>query len=94
MGAVDDRKSAILLLLDLSATFDTVDHMILVSGLAKHFGIIDAALNWFRLYLQLRKKFFSVNGIDLSLKDLQYGVSQGSVLGPLLYTLHASPWVI
>ena len=94
LKAVDDNKSVILLLLDLSATFDTVDHMILVSGLAKRFGIRDTALNWSRLYLQLRKKLFSVNGIDSSLKDLQYGVPQGSVLGPLLYTLYTSPWVI
>jgi len=57
LKAVDDNKSVILLLLDLSATFDTVDLMIMVSGLAKRFGIRDMALNWFRLYLQLRKVF-------------------------------------
>ena len=55
------------------------------------FGIRDTALNWFRSYLQLRKQFVSVNGIDSSLKYLQYRVPQGSVLGPLLYSLYTSP---
>ena len=74
------------------AAFDTVDQTILVSRLANRFGIRDTALNWFRSYLQLRKQFVSVNGIDLSaLKDLQYGVPQGSVLGPLLCSLYTSP---
>ena len=52
LKAVDENKSVILPLLDLSAAFDTVDHTILVSRLAKRFGIRDTALNWFRLYLQ------------------------------------------
>ena len=74
------------------AAFDTVDQTILVSRLSNRFGIRDTALNWFRSYLQLRKQFVSVNGIDLSaIKDLQYGVPQGSVLGPLLCSLYPSP---
>ena len=78
LKTVDDSKSVILLLLDLSAAFDTVDPTILVSGLANRFGVRDTALNWFLSYLQLRKQFVSVNGIDSSLNDLQYGVPQGS----------------
>ena len=65
-------------MLHLSAAFDTVDHTILVSRLANRFGIRENALNWFRSYLQLCKQFVTVNGIDSSLKDLQYGVPQGS----------------
>ena len=72
LKAVEDNKSVIPLLLDLSAAVDTVDHTISVSRLANRFGIRDTALNWFLSYLQLRKQFVSVNGIDSSLKDLQY----------------------
>ena len=91
MKVVDDKKYVIILLLDLSAAFDTVDHTILVSRLANRFGIRDTALNWFRSYLQLRKQFVFVNGIDSPLKDLQYGVPQETVLGPLLCSLYTSP---
>ena len=56
MKAVDDKKSVILLLLDLSAVFDAVDHAILVSILANRFGIRGNALNWFRSYLWFRKQ--------------------------------------
>ena len=87
----DILKAVESLLLDLSAAFDTVDHTILVSRLTNRFGIMDHALNWFRSYLKLRKQFVSVNGIDSSLKDLQYGIPQGSVLGPLLFSLYTSP---
>ena len=53
---------------------------------------IVSSLGTLRSYLHLRKRFVSVNGIDSSLKDLQYGVPQGSVSpGPLLYSLYTSP---
>ena len=86
MKTVDDNKSVIpviLLLLHLSAAFDTVDYTILVSRLANRFGISETALNWFGSNLQLRKQFVTVNGIDSSLKDLQYGVLQGSCVSSL-----------
>ena len=60
LKAVNDNKSVILLLLDLSGAFDTVDHTILESRLVNRFGIRDSTLNWFRSYLQLRKQFVSV----------------------------------
>ena len=60
LKAVNDNKSVILLLLDLSGAFDTVDHTILESRLVNRFGIRDTTLNWFRSYLQLRKQFVSV----------------------------------
>ena len=73
-------NSPILPLLDSSAAFDSVDYTISLSRLTNRFGIRDTALNWFRSYLQLYiKQFLSVNGIDSSLKDLQYGVPQRPV---------------
>ena len=57
--------------------------------LANRFGISETALNWFGSNLQLRKQFVTVNGIDSSLKDLQYGVLQGSCVSSFtVFTLH------
>ena len=92
LKAVDDNKSVILLLVDLSAAFDTVDHTILVSRLANRFGIRDTAVIWFRSYLQLRKQFVFVKGIYSSLKGLQYGFPQVSVLGLLPYSHKSIGW--
>ena len=64
LKAVDNNRSVILLLLDLSAAFDTVDHSILLSRLQNRFGIRNTALNWFHSYLHSREQFVSVNGIE------------------------------
>ena len=57
LRAVDDNKSVILLLLDLSSAFDTVDHLILLSRLSHRFGVKGNALAWFDSYLKSRKQF-------------------------------------
>ena len=75
----------IILLLDLSAAFDTVDHNILLSHLKSRFGINGIALDWFRSYLPNRTYTVTVLGGRSTDRPLMTGVPQGSVLGPILF---------
>ena len=59
---VDRNRTVILLLLDLSVAFDTVDHTILTERLANRFGLCDLALAWFKSYLSDRTHFVSIRG--------------------------------
>ena len=81
----------LLLLLDLSAAFDTVDHSTLLLRLRTQFGVKGSALAWFESYLASRKYYVQVKGCKSSLRSLDSGVPQRSVLGPLLYVLYTSP---
>lgn len=91
LRALDNNCSVILLLLDLSAAFDTVDHDILLACLSQRFGIVDGALEWFRSYLTNRQQVVYISGSHSSGRPLRCGVLQGSVLGPILFLLYTSP---
>lgn len=89
--ALDDRKCAILVLLDLSAAFDTIDHGIMVSRLRERFGINGTALQWFTSYLQDRCQCIHLKGDSSDPSTLHFGVPQGSVIGPIMFTAYTAP---
>ena len=62
LTAIDNRRTVILLLLDLSAAFDTVYHDILLSRLQERFGVTGKPFLWFRPYPSSRMQYASVDG--------------------------------
>ena len=91
LSALDTGSSAILLMLDLSATFDTIDHDILLSRLCNVYGITGNALDWFRSYLTGRIQRVVIENAVSGDQELGFGVPQGSVLGPKIYCMYTKP---
>ena len=81
--ATDNGQVSPLVLLDLSAAFDTVDHEILVSVLSKRFSLAETVLYWCQSYLNDCTQTFSYADRTSSSFTVDCSVPQGSVLGPL-----------
>ena len=87
---MDKGHVTLLVMLDLSAAFDTVDHSILLQRMQSKLGLRGTALLWFKSYLVGRMQQVSINGMLSEKFNLCCGVLQGSCLGPLLFTIYAS----
>ena len=77
--------------LDYIAAFDTIDHTIFLDRLNVHYGISELALGWFKSYLSGRTQSVKVGSTLSHPAVLDYGVPQGSVLGPILFSLYTNP---
>jgi len=73
--------------LDLKKAFDTVPKSILLRKMS-HYGFTGIANKWFESYLSNRTQYVSINGFDSSCRSDDFGVPQGSVLGPLLFFVY------
>ena len=90
-ASMDSGKAVALTLLDLSAAFDTIDHTILFNCLRDWFGVDGTVLMWIKSYLTNRRQKVKLGNSFSDAFSLPYGVPQGSVLGPLLFTLYTTP---
>ena len=87
--AIENKKVVCGIFADLSKAFDTVDHRILLKKL-NHYGIRGIANNLIKSYLSNRKQYVQIGDTKSSLLNINCGVPQGSVLGPLLFLIYVN----
>ena len=89
--ALDNNKGAVFIMLDLSADSDTIDQNQLLDIMDAEFAVKGKSLSdsWFRTYLKIRTQ--QIGTTTSKRVPLHYGVSQGSVLGPMMFTLLTTP---
>ena len=85
LQVIDNDQCVILLLLDLSEAFDTVDHRVSLASFTDRLGIDGKARGWFKSYLSGRMQFVAIGSARSFSLPLNWGVPQGSILGPILY---------
>ena len=91
LRAMDNGECTILVMLYLSAAFDTVDHPILIKRLYNTFGIQGKSLDWIKSYLLNRTQQICIQNLLSDTKILKYNVPQGSILGPDFYSDFTEP---
>ena len=91
LNSFDQGNSTLLVSFDMSSAFDTIDHNILLDRLHTSFGVSHMALNWISSYLHDRRQFVPIGNSRSTSTACCTGVPQGSVLGPILFTLFVSP---
>ena len=77
----------IAIFMDLSKAFDTIDHEILITKM-EHYGIKNLESQWFKSYLSDRKQYVEFNNTQSATYIITTGVTQGSILGPLLFLIY------
>ena len=87
--ALDEDKLVGSIMVDLSKAFDMVSHTILLKKLASY-GVRAGELRWFDNYLNGRRQRVCINGVQSCWTDILRGVPQGSILGPLLFTIYVN----
>ena len=89
LPSLDKREICLSAYIDLSKAFDTINHDVMLQKL-HYYGIRGNALAWFNSYLSHRRQYVCYKGVSSEVQEVDYGVPQGSVLGPLLFIIYAS----
>jgi len=87
---MDNQKLTQLIMIDLSAAFDTVDHQLLCDTMHTSFGVSSQALQWISSYLRPRSQQVIIGSVLSDNFSLEQGVPQGSCLGPVMFTMYSS----
>ena len=87
---MNKQHVTLVVCLDLSAAFDTIDHMILLQCRENKFGFGGTTLMWFRSYLSGRFQQVVIDGVKSDKFDINLCVPQGSCLGSLLFSIYTS----
>lgn len=88
LTAFDKKHATVLLLLDLSAAFDTVDQRKLLKILRNEIGLSGKVYQWFESFITGRTQRVKINDEYSEVVELLYGLAQGSVLGPPLFNIY------
>ena len=87
----EPHGEVILVLLDLSAAFDTIDHALLLQRLHQRYGIEGKVLQWFESYLHQREQSVLINSSTSDPLTMEWGIPQGSIGGPILFVSYTAP---
>ena len=91
LSTTDSKTPSVLLSLDISAAFDTLDHRRLLDRSKELFGFAATVLQWLSSYFAGRSQFVSIGGRRSLTVTMTIGVSQGLVLDPLLFSIFTTP---